>query len=140
MWLQRGRMRKFFCGKEILHFDCGDGYMNLCCSYSVTKLCRFLVIPWTVAHQASLSFTISWILFNVISIEFVMLSNHLILSVLFSFCFQSFPASESFPMSCLLTSGCQSIEASTMNLYMWLNGLHWWFSGKESTSAGAARD
>ena len=37
------------------------------------------VAPWTAAHQASLSFTISWILPKLISIESVMLSNHLIL-------------------------------------------------------------
>ena len=35
--------------------------------------------PWTAAHQASLSFTISWSLFKLMSIELVMLSNHLIL-------------------------------------------------------------
>ena len=132
MWLQRGRMRKFFCEKEILCFDCGGGYMHLCCCCSVTKSCRFLVTSWTVAHQASLSFTISWISLKVMSIELVMLSNHLILSALFSFCFQSFPASGFFPMSCLFTSGGQSIRASAVNQYMWLNGLHWWFSGGES--------
>ena len=38
-----------------------------------------LVIPWTAAHQASLSFTGSWSLLRLMSIELVMLSNHLIL-------------------------------------------------------------
>ena len=37
------------------------------------------VTPWTVAHQASLSFTISWSLLKLMSIESVMPSNHLIL-------------------------------------------------------------
>ena len=36
-------------------------------------------IPWTAAHWASLSFTISWSFLKVMSIELVMLSNHLIL-------------------------------------------------------------
>ena len=36
-------------------------------------------IPWTTARQAFLSFTISWSLFNLMSIESVMPSNHLIL-------------------------------------------------------------
>ena len=36
-------------------------------------------VPWTTAHQASLSFTISWILLRLLSIESVMPSNHLIL-------------------------------------------------------------
>ena len=35
--------------------------------------------PWTAAHQASLSFTISLILLKIMSIELVILSNHLIL-------------------------------------------------------------
>ena len=36
-------------------------------------------MPWTAAHQASLSFTVSWSLLRLMSIELVMLSNHLIL-------------------------------------------------------------
>ena len=35
--------------------------------------------PWAAAHQASLSFTISWRLLKLMSIESVMPSNHLIL-------------------------------------------------------------
>ena len=35
--------------------------------------------PWTAARQASLSFTISWNLLNLMSTESVMPSNHLIL-------------------------------------------------------------
>ena len=37
------------------------------------------VTPWTALCQASLSFTISWSLLKLISIELVMPSNHLIL-------------------------------------------------------------
>ena len=40
---------------------------------------QLFVIPWTVAHQASLSFTNSWSLLKLMSIESVMPSNHLIL-------------------------------------------------------------
>ena len=36
------------------------------------------VISWTAAHQASLSFTVSWSLFKLISIESVMPFSHLI--------------------------------------------------------------
>ena len=53
---------------------------------SVTQSCLMLCdpppqppTPWTAAHQASLSFIISWSLFKVMSIELVMPSNHLIL-------------------------------------------------------------
>ena len=40
---------------------------------------RLFVTPWTAAHQAPLSFTISRGLFKLMSIESVVLSNHLIL-------------------------------------------------------------
>ena len=41
--------------------------------------CSVFATPWTAAHQASLSFTISWSLLKLVSIESVMPSNHLIL-------------------------------------------------------------
>ena len=43
---------------------------------------RLVVTPWTVAHQASLSFTVSWSLLKFMSFESVILSNHLILCCL----------------------------------------------------------
>ena len=48
---------------------------------SVLLLCLvpLFVIPWTAAHQASLSTTNSWSLFKLMSMESVMPSNHLIL-------------------------------------------------------------
>ena len=48
---------------------------------AVQLLSRVLLFasPWTAAHQASLSFTISWSLLKLMSTESVMLSNHLIL-------------------------------------------------------------
>ena len=69
---------------------------NFSCCCSVAKLCPTLCDPWTAASQASLSFTISWSLFKLMSIESVMLS--ISLSATPFSCFpQSFPASESFP-------------------------------------------
>ena len=41
---------------------------------------RLFATPWTAAWQASLSFTISWSLLKLTSIESVMSSNHLVLS------------------------------------------------------------
>ena len=38
---------------------------------------RLFVTPWCAAHQASLSFTISWSLLKLVFIESVMPSNHL---------------------------------------------------------------
>ena len=40
---------------------------------------QLFVTPWTAACQASLCFSISWSLLKIMSIELVMLSNHLIL-------------------------------------------------------------
>ena len=40
---------------------------------------RLFATPWTAAHQAFLSFIISWTLLKLMSIEMVMPSNHLIL-------------------------------------------------------------
>ena len=40
---------------------------------------QLFVTPWTAAHHTSLSFIVSWSLLKLMSIELVMLSNHLIL-------------------------------------------------------------
>ena len=51
-----------------------------CCCYSVTKLRpSFCDPPWTAAHWASLSFSISWSLLKLMSSESVMLYNLLVL-------------------------------------------------------------
>ena len=83
--------------------------------------------PWTAACQASLSFTISWSLLG----DSYPLSQWCYLTIssstaLFSFCLQYFPASRSFPMSWLLTSGCQSIGASALASVFVVN-IQCWF-------------
>ena len=67
---------------------------------------------WTVAQQASLSITNSQSFLKLMSIQSVMPYYHLFSVIPFSSCLQFFPASGSFPMSQLLTSGDQSIGAS----------------------------
>ena len=84
--------------------------------YSVTKLCPTLCHPMDCSM--SLTFTISQNLLKLISIESVILYNHLILCHPFSFCLHSFPALGSFPMSGLFISGSQSIGASASVLPM----------------------
>ena len=79
-------------------------------SHSVVSL--FFVTPWTAACQASVFITISRSLLQLMSVESVMPSNHLILCHPLSSCLQSFPASGSFPMNWLFASGGQSIGAS----------------------------
>ena len=90
---------------------------GVCCC-SVAQLCPAFFFLWTAARQCSLSFTISCSLLKLMAIESVMPSNHLILCCPFSSCLQSFPASGSFPVSGLFTSGGQSIGDSLSVLPM----------------------
>ena len=74
---------------------------------------RFFVIPWTAAHQASLSVTDSRSLLKLMCIKLVMPYNHIILSgITFSSCLQYFPASGPFFMSQFFSWGGQSIGVS----------------------------
>ena len=86
---------------------------------SVSKSCPTLcspMNPWTAAHQASLSFTISQSLLKFMSIESVVLSNHLLLCRPVPSYLQSFPASGSFPMSWLFTSGGQIVGSFSFRI------------------------
>ena len=66
----------------------------------------------TVPCQALLSSALSWSLFKFMSIELMMLSNHLILCCPLLILPSIFPTSLSFPMNRLFSSGVQSIGAS----------------------------
>ena len=70
---------------------------------------RLFATPWTVAHQAFLSFTISLSLLQLMFTEPTMTSNYLIHCCPSSSCPAPFPESGSFPMSWFFTSGGQSI-------------------------------
>ena len=61
-----------------------SGDVSFCCCW-VTQSCLISRPPWTAAHQAPLSFTISRSLLQLMSVELVMLSNHLILCRPFAF-------------------------------------------------------
>ena len=61
----------------LLLFSCYI-YMNNVVVQSLSRV-RLFATPWTAAPQASLSFTISWGLLRLTSIELVMPSNHLLL-------------------------------------------------------------
>ena len=101
-------------------------------SQSVSQLSQFScsvmsdsVNPRTAACQASLAITNSWSLLKLMSIESVTPFNHLILCHPFSSHLQSFPASESFPMSQLFISGGQSIGASASPSVLLMNIPNW---------------
>ena len=109
---------------------------------------RLFATPWTAAHQASLSFTISQSLLKLMSIESVMPSNCLVpyLNPLLLLPL-IFPSIRAFPLSWLFASGGQRTGASAsasvlpMNIQGWfplgLTGLisflskelSWVFSG-----------
>ena len=97
-----------------------------CCCFTITKSYPTLcgpVIFVRPALQALLSSTISRSLLRFISFSQWCHLTILSSAVPFSFCPQSFPASGSFLMSQLFTSGGQIIRASTSVL---LSNIHGW--------------
>ena len=74
-------------------------WLKKSCKVSVVQSLHFVQLfgtSWTIALQASLSFTVSWSLLKLMFTESVMPSKYLILCRPFSSCLQSFPASASF--------------------------------------------
>ena len=71
-----------WCSSEVI-VDCDP--MHTCClclnplDFQLLSHVQLFATPWTAAHQASLSFTVSQSLLKLMSIESVMPSNHLIL-------------------------------------------------------------
>ena len=89
---------------------------------------QLFTTPSTEAYQASLSFTISWSLLKLMSIESDAIQPYYpqpLILIPFSSCFQSFPASVSFPMSWLFASGGQSIGVSALSSVLPMNIQDW---------------
>ena len=72
---------------------------------------QLFATPWTAALQASLSLTISWICSSSCPLHQWCCPSISFSDTLFSFCPQSFPASETFPMSWLWASDDQNTGA-----------------------------
>ena len=83
---------------------------------------RLFVTPWMAACQASLSFTVSWSLVKLMSIDLVMLFNHHILCCPLLH-LPSFPSSGSFAMSQFFATGGQRIGASVSASVLPMNTL-----------------
>ena len=83
--------------------------MQSCCFQSPNHV-RLFAIPWTAAHQASLSLTISRSLPKFISIALVMPSSHLILCCSLDSIFLYFYILESHPVKRLWA--CRSLDSS----------------------------
>ena len=126
VWQVPGRERPGSCKNHIgstwppLEFLLGDlnssfYWWNLMLLlFSRAVICNSAT-PWTAARQAPRP-PLSPRVCSPLSTESVMLSNHLICCCPSSSHLQSFPASGSFPMSQLFTSGGQSIGASALVL------------------------
>ena len=84
------------------------------------------VTLWTATHQASQSFTIFQSSLKDKSTELVMSTNHFTFVTHFSSCPQSFPASASFLMSRLFTSGDQRTGTSASASVLPMN-IQGWF-------------
>ena len=84
--------------------------------------------PWTAEHQASLSFIISWSLWKLMSIESMMLSNHVILCHHLLFLPSIFPSIRVFSNESIefFTSGGQSIGALASASVLPMN-IQGWF-------------
>ena len=85
---------------------------------------RLFKSPRTVPCQALLSSAISWSLLKFMSIELVILSNHLILCCPFSSCLQSFPATLLFKWASSAAGG-QSIGTSASISVLPINPQVW---------------
>ena len=100
--------------------DLSGNYESWCCC-SVVKLCPTLWDPVNSSMPGSLSFTISWSLLKLMSIELVMPCNHLILCRPLPLWPSIFPSIMVFSSESVLHILCQSIGASAsipMNIPM----------------------
>ena len=86
---------------------------------------QLFVTPWTAACQASLSFTISWSLLKLMSIESVMPSNHLTFCCPLLLLPSVFPSIRVFFNESALLSGGQSIGASGSASVLPMNIQDW---------------
>ena len=105
-------IQRIFHGSETSLCDAVTMGLCHCVAVQLPSYVWLFATPWTAAHQASLPFTTTWSLLKFMSIESVMISNHLILCHSLSSHLQSFSASGSFPMRQFFTLGGQSIGAS----------------------------
>ena len=114
---------------DLNHFEC-----SVVCNYScprvvccsLAKLCPTLCDPMSCSTKGFLVWTIFWSLLRLMSFESMMPPTIWSFVIPFFSCLQSFPASESFPMGWLFTSGGQSIGTSAsasilpMNIQSWV--------------------
>ena len=111
-------------------------YFTRLCSFSdrsvqsslvqLLSCARLFATPWTAARQSSLSITKSRSLLKLMSINQWCHPTISSSVIPFSSCLQSFPASESFPVSQHFTSGGQSIGVSASTSVLPMNIQDWY--------------
>ena len=134
----------------IFHFliiGCEVQFISLLHQFSSVQLLshfQLLVIPWTAAHQTSLSITNSRSLCRLMPTESVMPSNHLILCCPLLFPPSIFPSIRVFSKSQFFASGGQSIRVSVLISVLPMNIQNWfplgWIGWISLQSKGPARD
>ena len=107
--------------KYLTNFQCSVQFSSV----QLLSRVRIFATPWTAACQASLSITNSQSLLKLMSIESVMLSNHLILCHPLLLLPSIFPVSGSFQRSQLFASGGQNIGVSASISVLPMNIQDW---------------
>ena len=111
---------KYVFNWRLIALQCYIGFCHQFSSVQSFSHVRLFVIPWTAAHQASLSITNSQSLLKLMSIELVMPSNHLIL------CHPLLHLPSNFPsISQFFASGGHSIGASASASVLSMNIQDW---------------
>ena len=121
-WMEEPGRLQSMVSQRVRH----DWATSLSLHFVVQSLIRvwFFATPWTAASQAFLSFTISWSLLRLMSLESMMPSNHLILChpLLLP---SVFPSIGVFSNESTLQSGGQSIGASASASVLPMNIQNW---------------
>ena len=86
---------------------------------------QLFATPWTAAHQASLSFTLSRSLLKLMSIELMMPSNHLILGHPLLLLPSIFPSIMAFSSESALYIRQPNSQIHSQKVHWWLPGSSW---------------
>ena len=102
IWLRFNPLTSFFVTLAFAHSAAEFLVPLLFCCFLFLSRVRLFATPWTAAHQASLSFTVSWSLLRIMSTGSVMPSNHLILCLALLLLPSDFPSIRVFSSESVL--------------------------------------
>ena len=113
-----------FCRDRFYNF--GSTYMKMLFIVQSLSCVQLFETPWPIAHQTSLSITVSWSLLKLMPMESVMTSNHLVLCFPLLLLPSIFPSTMVFLVSWLFASRGQSFGATASVLVLSMN-IQVWF-------------